>query len=139
MNKARLIMIHKQDGSARLRFLKLSYGGVCGFSPIPTLAQILEQPQAGKLTLHPAQLVKEAEVYLGLSPGDLEVVGEYQVFVDVADGPMQIFLARFTSIDPPFVAAQKRGAEFIELPQARNLSRIELELLREVYTLVIGG
>ena len=139
MKQARLIMIHKQDGSARLRFLKLSYGGVCGFSPIPALAQIQERPKADKFLLHPAQLVKEAEDYFGLSSGDLEIVGEYQVFVDVADGPLQIFLASFTSIDPPFVEVQSRDAEFIELPQAQNLSQIELELLREVYSLVIGG
>ncbi len=76
---------------------------------------------------------------MGLAPGDLEAMGEFQVFVDVPDGPIQVLLARFTAIDPPFSAARARGAEFIELPQASNLPEVELELLREVYTLLIGG
>jgi hypothetical protein len=138
MQKARLIMFHKQGASARLRFLKLPYGGVCGFSPIPSLSQVLDHPDTHKLSIHPAQLVKEAEDYLALSSGDLEVVSEYRFFVDVPDGPIQIFLARFTAIDPPLAAARNCEAEFIELPEARNLPQVELELLREVYALVIG-
>ncbi len=139
MQQARLIMIHKQDGSARLRYLKLSYGGVCGFLPLPTLAQLADKRPPDNLSLHPAQLVIAAEENLGLSSGDLEAIGEFHVFVDVPNGPVQIFLARFTTIDPPFAQVQSRDAEFIELPQARNLPQVELELMREVYTLVIGG
>ena len=139
MQDTRLIMFHKQATSARLRFLKLSYGGVCGFAPIPRLAQVMDKPPADKLALHPALLIKDAEEYLGLSSGDLEAVGEYQAFVDVPDGPIQIFLARFTTIDPPFVAARNNHAQFVELPQARDLGQVELELLREAYTLLIGG
>lgn len=131
--------MHKHNSSARLRFLKLDYGGVCGFSPMPTLAQLLDSHQENGIALHPAQLVQKATDYFGLSSGDIEVVSEYHEFVDVPEGPIQVFLARFTAIDPPFLAAKKRGAEFIELPQARNLPQVELELLREVYTLVIGG
>jgi len=57
----------------------------------------------------------------------------------VPDGCIQVFLARFTTIDPPFAAAATQGAEFVELPQARNLPSTELLLLRKAYELVIGG
>ena len=139
MQQTRLIMYHKQDTSARLRFLKLPYGGVCGFAPLPTLAELMDRADDDNLSMHPAQLVKQAEQTLGLIPGDLEAVGEFHEYVDVPDGPIQVFLARFTTIDPPFIQVRRHHAEFIELPQARNLPQVELGLLRAVYTLVIGG
>ena len=131
-------MYHKDSYSARLRFLKLDYGGVCGFTPMPRLAQIIEPNEPEKVVTHPAHLLKEAEDYLG-SKGILEAEGEFRVVVDVPNGPIQVFLARFTEADPPFKVAEEHDAEFIELPQAINLPDVELELLREVYTLVIGG
>lgn len=142
MQQTRLIMYHKQDTSARLRFLKLAYGGVCGFAPLPTLAQLIDgcpSDTAGRLALHPAPLLMQARQILGLGVDDLEAVAEFREMVDVPDGPVQVFLARFTTIDPPFNHAHSQGAQFIELPQARDLPQVELELLRAVYTLVIGG
>lgn len=139
MQNPRLIMYHKQSTSARTLFLKLSYGGVCGFSPLPMPAQLLEQVPQEKLSIHPAPLISEAQRYFGLNSGALEVESDYKVLVDVANGPIQVFLARFTSIDPPFEAVKKHEAEFIDLTQARNLPLVELELLREAYVLILGG
>lgn len=139
MSQVRLIMYHKQGTSARLRFYKLAYGGVCGFEPLPTLAQLLDEVPDETVSLHPAAYVSEAEKRLGLEPGGLEAEGEYQAFVDVPEGCVQVFLARFTSIDPPFELAESQGAEFVDLPQARNLPQVELELLRKAYELVMGG
>jgi hypothetical protein len=88
---------------------------------------------------HPAAFAREAAESLGLSAEDLEIEGEYRAWVDVPNGAIQVFLARFTTIDPPFAAAEDNGAEFVELPQARNLPATELLLLRKAYELVMGG
>ena len=139
MPQPRLIMYHVNSMSARLRFLKLASGSVCYHNPLPKLSQLLDEEPNEKLTLHPAAFVKEAAQWLGMASNELEAEGEYRAWVDVPDDTIQVFLVRFTTVDPPFLAAESRGAEFVELPQARNLPPVELELLRKAYELVIGG
>jgi hypothetical protein len=139
MSKTRLIMYHKHNTSARLRFLKLSYGGVCGFEPLPTLSQLLDEKPEEFVRAHPAPLASEAEQRLGMVTGELEAEGEYQAYVEVPDGVVQVYLARFTSIDPPFEMAAAQGGEFVDLPQARNLPQVELELLRKAYETIMTG
>lgn len=139
MAEPRLILFHKQSTSARLRFFKLAYGGVCAFDALPTLSQLLDDKPEQSVALHPATYVTAAEKRLGMSAGDLEAEGEYMAYVDVPDGVVQVFLARFTSIDPPFHIAEAEGGEFVELTQTRNLPQVELELLRLAYETVMGG
>lgn len=139
MPNTRIIFIHKQGTSARLRFLKFAYGGIYGFTPIPLLAQVMDETAINLPLLHPAPYISQAEEYFSMNHGELACMGEFCAFVDVPRGPIQIFLAYFTHVDPPFAAVQRLGAEFIELPQALDLSDVELELMRQVYTLVIGG
>jgi len=49
-----------------------------------------------------------------------------------------VLLAYFTTIDPPFAAAESIGGKFIAMTEARNLAEIERNLLRRVYEYVIG-
>lgn len=139
MPNPRLIMYHKHRTSARLRFLKFAYGGVCGFLPLPRLSQLLDEKPDSTVEVHPAAFVRDAEQLLGVLPGSLEAEGEFKAYVDVPDGTVQIFLAGFTSIDPPFEVAKSHDAEFIDLPQARNIPQVELELLRKAYDAVMTG
>jgi hypothetical protein len=139
---ARLILYHKQATSARIRFLKLGYGGVCGFEPIPMPAALIEKgggrsDDAG-VVMHPATLVADAERRLGLEPGALEVDGGFREQVDVPGGPIEVFLAHFTTIDPPFDQVAEHGGVFIEFAEARGLPGVDLELMREVYEHAIG-
>jgi hypothetical protein len=59
--------------------------------------------------------------------------------VDVAGGPIEVYLARFTQIDPPFDELASLGGEFIILTQGRNLVPAELEMLRMAYECVMEG
>lgn len=136
----RLIMFHKQKTSARTRFLRLGNGSVCGFQPLPRLAQLLDDdvPET-RVVLHPGALVHTAETRLGLPAGSLEAMGDFRARVDVAGGPIPIFLAGFTTEDPPFSAAASLGGTFIDLPDARQLPPSELQLLRLAYEYLLGG
>ncbi len=135
----RLIMFHKQKTSARTRFLLQAEGTVCGFDPLPPLAQLMETDEDSKVALHPGALTHAAEQRLGLPTGSLEAMGDFHVRVDVAGGPLSIFLAGFTMEDPPFDAAKATGARFIDLPEARMLPPTELQLLRLAYEYLLGG
>lgn len=135
----RLIMLHKHKSSARIRFLLLEGGTICGFAPLPPLAVLMDEREASKVAPHPGALVHGAETRLGLPAGSLEAMGDFHVMVDVAGGPVSVFLAAFTTLDPPFRAAEYVGGRFIELTEARMLPPTELQLLRLAYEYLMGG
>jgi hypothetical protein len=136
----RLILFHKQATSARTRFLKLAHGGVCAPGPLPALAQLVDPPPpAGKVALHPGTLLREAERWLSMPVGSLELEAEFRAGVDAAAGLVPVFLAGFTTIDPPFAEVQAVDALFIDLTQARGMVPVDLQLLRRAYEVVLGG
>ena len=140
MQTPRLVLFHKQSTSARTRFLLLKYGGVCAFDGLPALSRLVEADEEPLETLstHPASVVNGAERDLGLAPGDLESEGEFRARVDSPGGSIEVFLARFTTIDPPFDWAEQYGARFIDLTQARGLPDVELQILRLAYEQILG-
>lgn len=137
MQHSRLILHHTQAASGRTRFVKMSHGGVSAFEPLPVPAQLLDEAPGGAVVSHPAKLLNEAEQRLGMKSGSLVVDSGFQVWVDVAHGPIQVFLARFTSIDPPFTEVENLGGKFINLTDARQLVPAELEMLRLAYECVM--
>jgi len=134
----RVILYHKQASSARTRFLKFSHDSVCAFTGIPDLARLAEG-RASKMLIHPSAVLREVEDRLGLVAGSLKVEPEYRHHVTVPGGSIQVLLAHIETLDPPFAAAEKVDARFIDLTQARGLPPIEMELLRHAYELVMGG
>lgn len=143
MAETRVILYHKHHTSARTRFLRLAYGGVCAFGPLPELSQVWPDNRNStdedeKVVMHPGALAGQAERELGLSAGALEAQGGFRVGVDVPDGEIQVYLARFTAVDPPFELAEEKGARFVDLTQARGLPPVELEVLRKAYEYILG-
>ncbi|MES9812513.1 MAG: hypothetical protein ABW161_06575 [Candidatus Thiodiazotropha sp.] len=134
----RVILYHKQATSARTRFLKFSHDSVCAFDSIPKLAQLVKGVPANTV-LHPTAVLQELEGELGLDAGSLKAEAEYQHSVEVPGGTIQVILSNITTVDPPFEQVEKANARFIDLTQARGLPKIELELLRYAYELVLGG
>jgi hypothetical protein len=49
-----------------------------------------------------------------------------------------VLFRSFTSIDPPFAAAEAIGGRFIAITEARGLPPVELDLLRKAYEILIG-
>ncbi len=133
----RVILFHKQSTSARTRFLRLANDSVCAFDPIPPLAEISEA--SPDLMIHPTAVLHEVETRLELPKDSLEAEPEFQCRVEVPGEPIQILLAGITTIDPPFEAAEKAGASFIDITQARGLPPIELQMLRSAYEVILGG
>lgn len=143
MTQNRLIFYHKQHTSARLHFLKFASGSICAFDPLPELSQVLDSTinryddDDNNIVVHPARLLREAGDKLGLDIESLKVQGGYHARVDTSNGAVQVYLAELTTMDPPFELAADINAEFIELAQARNLTAVELELLRLAYEYVM--
>jgi hypothetical protein len=133
-------MFHKQSTSARTRFLLLDYGGVCAFDGLPELSQLVEADEVPAQTLahHPSSVVSQAESELRLAVGSLESERGFRAKVDAPGGLIEVFLARFTTMDPPFEWAEQHGARFIDLTQARGLPAVELQILRRAYEQILG-
>ncbi len=135
--QARLILLHKQATSGRLRFLCLS-SGVVAFSPLPALAALRDESYSPTVQIHPTAIVREAEIHLGLPEGAIEPVPEFHAWVDTPAGDVPILLAAFTGIDPPFAAAERTSSRFIAITESRQLSEVERNLLRRAYEHVLG-
>jgi hypothetical protein len=132
-----LILLHKQSTSGRVRFLCLP-NGVLAFDPLPALSVLHDEDYSPKIQFHPAALVREAEIRLGLAEGMIYPEAEFQAWVDTPEGDVPVLLAAFAGIDPPFAAVEQVGGRFIAMTESRALSEIERNLLRRVYEHVLG-
>ena len=132
----RLILVHKQKTSGRLRFLRLPHGTVA-FAPLPPLSELMENA-APQVVHHPAAFLRAAEARLGLPAGSLAHEPEFQATVDTPDGPVAVHLASFTTIDPPFDAAAALGGQFIAITEAMGSMPAEMDLLRRAYEALLG-
>lgn len=136
----RLIMYHKSPSSGMTKFLRRDNNTVCAFTALPKLSTVMEKdqrPMTEKVLAHPSPLIRQAAEWLGMEPASLELESEYCEKVDVADGPLTVYLARFKTIDPPEKSAHKVGGKFITLIEAVGLPPAEMELLRRAYELIM--
>jgi len=139
MQPPRIILYHKHPTSARTRFLRLAHGGVCGPAPLPEGASLVSEGiPAGALAWHPAAVVGAAERSLGLPGGSLEADAGFRALIEAPHGPVEVLLAHFTAMDPPFEAVETIGGAFIQLTQARGMAPVELALLRRAYEAILG-
>lgn len=133
----RLILLHKHKTSGRVRFLCLPYG-VVAFKVLPPLAALRDEDWSPKIQIHPAAIVREAEVRLGLPEDAIDPEGDFQAWVDTPGGDVPVLLGAFAGIDPPFGAADRIGARFIAITESRALTDVERQLLRRAYEHVLG-
>lgn len=133
----RLLLLHKQSSSGRLRFFCLS-SGILAFSPVAALAELRDEDYSPTVQCHPTAVIREAEIQLGLPEGGIEAVPDFQAWIDTPNGDVPLLLAAFTGIDPPFAMAERTGGRFIAITESRHLSELERNLLRRAYEHVLG-
>ena len=139
-DSVRLVMYHKQATSARTRYLQLPGNSICAFQPLPVGAELLSSSAGeSEVVQHPGAMIAATEKWLGIEDGTLELQSDFKARVVVGDQTLNIYLVRFTDIDPPFMAASEVGASFIAITEARNLPPIELEILRKSYEYIMEG
>lgn len=131
----RLLCFHKQGTSARTRFVRWPHG-MLAFAPLPAAACL--QTSAPVIRQHPAVLLAEAAARLGMAADALRAETEFAAVVATPEGEVPILLVHFASLDPPFAAVEKHGGRFIAITEARDVSPLELQLLRKAYEILIG-
>lgn len=118
----RLILVHKQKTSARLRFLRFSHG-MCAFTPLPDLSVVEGEGDEGlgdqpPVVHHPSAWLRTAETRLGLEVGSLKPEAEFHATVQTPDGPVTVQLASLDFVDPPFAEAEAVGGRFVDILEA---------------------
>jgi hypothetical protein len=133
----RLILYHKHSVSGRTLFLRLDQT-VCQFNGLSAASQVVESHIGGnQVQADLSDLLTEAEHRLGLSSGTLQIDREFRVAIDDVNHPVQIYLAQFTTLDPPQDQLADQAGQFITLTEARRLPPTELELLRLAYSTIM--
>ncbi|MFA5082155.1 MAG: hypothetical protein WC474_06390 [Hydrogenophilaceae bacterium] len=134
----RLILVHKQRTSARVRFLRFP-GGMCAFDPLPALSVVEEEGEGEPAVAHhPNAWLRISEQRLGLEPGSLKPEPEFHATVQTPAGPVTVQLVELATVDPPFAEAEAIGARFVAITEARGCTPVEMELLRRAYVAVMG-
>jgi hypothetical protein len=137
MSSHRLILYHKHPSSGRTLFLRLDET-VCQFDSISPSSRVVESNVGGNQVKDDlSDLLADAEQRLGMSSGTLEINREFNVSIDNENTPIQVYLARFTAIDPPQEQLTEREGKFIAMTDARRLPPTELELLRLAYSAIM--
>ena len=130
----RLILYHKHPSSGRTLFLRLDKT-ICQFEGIYSTSRVVEKHLGeDQVTEDHSELLTDAEQRLGISQGSLEIDN---VIIDDSDTPIQVYLARFTTLDAPEEQLVERGGKFIAITEARRLPPNELELLRLAYSAIM--
>lgn len=134
----RLILVHKQRTSARVRFLRFEHG-MCAFEPLPALSTVEDEGEGDPaVAYHPNAWLRAAEQRLGLDPGSLKPEPEYHATVQTPAGPVTVQLVELATMDPPFAEAEAIRARFVAITETRGCTPVELELLRRAYVTVMG-
>lgn len=137
-----IILCHKQSTSARVRFLLAANKTICFATELPVLATLIDETSSldkdETVASHPAVTIRELEQQMGLARDEIEMVKEFRAKVDVPGAVVPVYLAFFKNIDPPFSGADKIGAKFIAITEARGLPPVELQLLQKTYQYIMG-
>jgi hypothetical protein len=139
--KTRVILYHKHRTSARTLFLRRADGSLMAPVPLPPLSSVLgdgEDIDDKDVSQSLAPVLEAVARHLNLPIDLLSGDPEFFESVDTPEGPVAIYLAHFTSINPPLDLASTQGASFCPLTDFRGSHPAELELARRAYKSILG-
>ena len=119
LDNKRLIIYHKQAASARILFFALN-GSVCHCDGLPPESKIVDS------SIEEDRVVDYSETLIPIISN-----------VTSKDLAIDIYLACFTTVDPPREQLKHLGGKFIPIVEARIFPAIELKLLGLVYSFLM--
>ena len=114
MDNKRLIIYHKQAASARILFFALN-GSICHCDGLPPESKIVDNSiEEDRVIDYPETLIPTIKKRLELSSNILEIEKQFIAIAKNEDIAIDIYLARFTTIDPPREELKHLGGKWIE-------------------------
>ena len=130
-------MYHKQAASARILFFALN-GSVCHCDGLPPESKIVDSSlEEDRVIDYPETLISTIKKQLEISSNILEIEKQFIAIANSEDIAINIYLARFTTIDPPREQLKHIGGKFIPIVEARTFPAVELKLLGLVYSFLM--
>jgi hypothetical protein len=134
----RVILCHFDSYSAALNFAR--YGdSVLVPAPLPKTASDMPAPDEAGEHHAPAAVLDALVAKHGLNPAQLKIDDDFQAWLSDDNGPIRVHLVRFTGLDAPHAAIEPLGGVFKPISQMRGMPPLELNLMRQVFNLIIGG
>ena len=138
LDSNRVILCHFDSYSTALLFAR--YGsGVLAPAPLPEAASAMPVHEDATERHTPGAVLDALVVQYGLDATQLRLDDDFQAWMSSDRGPIRIHLARFTTFDAPRQAIEPHGGVFKPISEMRGLPMIELNLLRQVFNLIMGG
>ena len=138
LERNRVILCHFDSYSCALSFAR--YGdSVLAPAPLPESTSDMPPPDEAGEQHAPAAVLEALVAHSGLDPAQLRIDDGFQAWLADDDGPIRVHLLRFTSLDAPHAAIEPLGGVFKPISQMRGMPPAELNLMRQVFNLIIGG
>lgn len=134
----RVILSHFDGYSAALVFARW---GKCLLlpEPLPESAVPMATPD-DIASAHAGEKVYQAVIsQYGFKPAELVREDDFDAWFQTDDGPLRVHLLRFKLPDAPDEAIEGLGGVFKSISELRGSAMIELNLLRQVFNLMVGG
>ncbi|MDO9010072.1 MAG: hypothetical protein Q7U80_17780 [Thiobacillus sp.] len=142
-DRNRVILSHFDSYSTALVFAR--YGAsILSSAPLPESAAPMPAPgdaaeQYDAEQYNPSAVLDALVVQAGIEPAQLKLDDEFQAWMSTDSGPIRIHLVRFTTLDAPRQAIEPLGGVFKPISEMRGLPMVELNLMRQVFNLTLGG
>jgi hypothetical protein len=137
LDRNRVILCHFDSYSAALLFAR--YGdSVLAPAPLPETASAIPAPD-DDAQHDPGAVLDALTTQHGLDPMQMKIDESFEAWIASDSGPIRIHLARFTGLDAPHKAIEPLGGVFKPISQMRGMPVTELNLMRQVFNLMMGG
>ncbi len=138
LDRNRVILCHFDSYSCALLFAR--YGdSVLAPAPLPEAASDMPTPSDAGAQHTSAAVLDALAARYALDPAQLKIDDDFQAWLSDDSGPIRIHLARFIGLDAPHAAIEPLGGVFKPISQMRGMPVSELNLMRQVFNLIMGG
>lgn len=134
----RVILCHFDGYSAALNFAR--YGdSILAPRPVSADASAIEAPGSWEAHHDPGPVVEALAAEYRLDPAQLRVNDGFEAWLSGEPGPVRVHLVQFTTFEAPHAAIEPLGGVFRPISQMRGMPAMELNLMRQVFNLMVGG
>lgn len=134
----RIILCHFDSYSCALNFAR--YGDtILAPAPLPPSASDTPPLETAGEQHAPDAVLEAMVAKYGLNPAQLKIDEGFEAWLSGESGPIRVHLVRISSPDIPHEAIEPMGAVFKPISQMRGMPATELNLMRQVFNLIMGG
>ena len=138
LERNRVILCHFDSYSTALVFARRGDSVLAPFTE-PASASDMAAPDADSAQHDPAAVVDALVDKFGFDRSTLKMDQGFQAWLSDDKGPIRVHLARFTTFEAPHQVIKPFEAVFKPISQMRGMPMTELNLMRQVFNLIMGG